>query len=112
MTEAPRSTRANKLVNCSSTFPTTGGRLAARSSLGPNAASRDAAIAAARPGGELSSASKTSAGDRAETLPAVAWPVGRSGPGRPTAGARASVVTFDDGKDGKSQAGRILPHSA
>ena len=112
MTEAPSSTSANKLVNCASTFPISGGRLAARSSLGPSAASRDAAIAAVRPCGELSSASKTSAGDRAETLPAVAWRVGRSGPCWPTAGAGASVVTFDDGNDGKFQAGRILPNSA
>ena len=49
MTEAPRSTRANRLVNCASTFLITGGRLAARSSLGPSAASRDAAAAAVRP---------------------------------------------------------------
>jgi hypothetical protein len=47
--EAPRSTRANRLVNYASTFLMTGGRLAARSSLGLNAASRDAALAAARP---------------------------------------------------------------
>ena len=112
MTEAPRRTRANRLVNCSSTFLITGGRLAARSSLGPSDERRDAAFAAARPCGELSSASKTSAGDRAEMLPAVTWRVGRSGPCRPAGGADASVVTFDDGNNGKCRAGRILPNSA
>ncbi len=109
MTEAPRSTRANRLVNCASTFVMTGGRLAARSSLGPSAASRDAAFAAARPCEELSSASKTSAGDRAEMLPAVAWRAGRSGPCRLATVAGASVVTSDDGK---CRAGRILPNPA
>jgi len=100
------------LVNCASTFLMTGGRLAARSSLGPSAASRDAALAAARLREELSSASKTSAGDRAEMLRAVAWRAGRSGPCRPAASAGASVVTFDDGNNGKCRAGRILPNSA
>lgn len=101
MTDAPRSTSANKLENCSSTFLTTGGRPAARSSLGPSAASRDAAVAAARPRGELSSASKTSAGDRAEIPPAVAGRGGRSGPCGLAAGAGASVVTRAGRNNGK-----------
>jgi hypothetical protein len=79
MTEALRSTRANKLVNCASTFPITGGRLAARSSLGPSAVSREAAVAAARPREELSSTPKTSVGDRAEMLPAVTLDYGNNG---------------------------------
>ena len=112
MTEAPRSTRANRLVNCASTSLITGGRLAARSSLGPSAPSQDAALAAARPREELSSAPKTSAGDRAEMLPAVAWRVGRSGPCRPATVTGASIVTFDYGNNSKRRAGRILPNSA
>ena len=112
MTEAPRSTRANRLVNCASTFLIIGGRLAARSSLGPSAASRDAAAALARPWAELSSAPKTSAGERAEMLPAVAWRAGRSGPCRPAIAAGASVVTFDEGNNGAYRAGCILPNSA
>ena len=112
MTEAPSSTRAKRLVNCARTFPISGGRLAARSSLGPSAASRDAALAAVRPCGELSSASKTSAGGLAEMLPAVAGRAGRTGPCRAVTGAGASVVTFDDGNNGTCQAGRILPNSA
>jgi len=56
---------------------------------------------------ELSGASKTSAGDRAEMLPAVAWRVGRSGPCR--SATVASVVTFDGGK---CRAARTLPGSA
>ena len=89
-TEAPISTKANKLANCASTFLMTGGRLAVGSSLGPSAASRDAAVAAASPCGELSSASKTPAGDAAEMLLAVACRAGRSGPCRPAAAAGAS----------------------
>ena len=90
----------------------TGGRLAARSSLGPSAASRDAAVAAVRPCAEPSSASKTSVGDRAEMLSAESWCAGRSGPCGLTVGAGASVVTFDDGNNGKFRAGRILANSA
>jgi len=112
MTEAPRSTSANRLVNCASTFPKTGGRLAARSSLGPSAASRDAAVAALSPWAELSSASKTSAGDRSEMPAAVAGRARRSGPCGPATGAGAFVVTFDDGDNGKSRAGRIVANSA
>jgi hypothetical protein len=109
MTEAPRSTRANRLVNCASTFLMTGGRLAARSSLGPSAASRDAASAAARPREELSSASKTSAGNRAEMPPAAAGRAGRrSGPCRPATVVGASGVTSGNGNNGKCRAERNL----
>src|ERR1700722_14805982 len=112
MTEAPRSTSANRLVNCASTFPMTGGCLAARSSLGPSAASRVSAVAALRPCAELSSAPKTSVGDRAEMLSAAASLAGRSCPCGMAVGAGASVVTFDHGDNGKSRAGGALPNSA
>jgi hypothetical protein len=112
MTEAPRSTTANKLVNCSSTFLMTGGRLAARSSFGPSATSRDAAVAAVSPWAELSNASKTSAGARAEMPPEVAGRGGRSGPCGTAAGAGASVVTSAGRDNGKCRAERTLPNSA
>jgi hypothetical protein len=97
-------------VTCASTFPITGGRFAARSSLGPSAASLEAAVAAVRPCAELSSTPKTSAGDRAEMLSAVAWRAGRTGL---AAGAGASVVTFGYGSDSsKFRAGRISPNLA
>ena len=45
-------------------------------------------------------------------LPAVAWRAGRSGPCRPATVAGASVVTFDEGNNGKCRAECILPNSA
>ena len=112
MTEAPRSTSANKLVNCASTFRISGGRLAARSSFGPSAASRDAAVAAVRPWGSFQAHRRpppATGRRRCQWLPGVRGDPVRAG--RLT-DACASVVTFDDGGNGESQAGRIVENSA